>query len=103
MDSSRSCRGATAQAAYAVRMRGQRSRSRSSCGTAYVTAYVTADVSGCSPEMLALCWSDIDLDDGVLRVRRTLGRIDGLGLVESEPKTAQSRRTLMLSRGWSRR
>ncbi|MBC2934695.1 site-specific integrase [Nocardioides sp. zg-1228] len=49
-------------------------------------------------EALALRWSDVDLDAAVVRVRRTLGRVDGVGLVENEPKTAQSRRTLSLSR-----
>jgi integrase len=47
-------------------------------------------------EALGLKWSDVDLDNGVLRVRGTLGRVDG-ALVVTEPKTAKSRRTVPLS------
>lgn len=46
-------------------------------------------------EALALRWSDLDLDNGLLRVNSALQRIDGaFRLVE--PKTAKSRRTLHL-------
>ena len=44
-------------------------------------------------EALALRWSDVDLDAGVLRVRGTLARVDG-ALVVTEPKTAKSRRSV---------
>ena len=44
---------------------------------------------------MGLRWSDIDGD--TLRVRRTLSRVDGVGIVEGEPKTAKARRTLDLS------
>ena len=47
-------------------------------------------------EALALRWSDVDLDAGVLRVRGTLARVDG-ALVVTEPKTAKSRRSVPLS------
>jgi integrase len=47
-------------------------------------------------EALALRWSDVDLDVGVIRVRGTLGRVDG-ALVVTEPKTAKSRRSVPLS------
>jgi integrase len=47
-------------------------------------------------EALALRWSDIDLDAGVLRVRSTLSRVGGR-LVFTEPKTERSRRTVALS------
>ena len=47
-------------------------------------------------EALALRWSDVDLDAGVLSVRGTLGRVGGR-LVISEPKTARSRRTVPLN------
>ena len=46
-------------------------------------------------EALALRWTDIDLDAGLLTVRGTLGRIGGK-LVVSEPKTDRSRRTVPL-------
>ena len=48
-------------------------------------------------EALALRWADVELDGGQLRVRRTLGRVDGVGIVENEPKTQQSRRTIALA------
>jgi integrase len=47
-------------------------------------------------EALALQWSDVDLDRGLLRVRGTLSRIDGR-LVVTEPKTAKSKRFVPLS------
>ena len=47
-------------------------------------------------EALGLKWSDIDLEDEILRVHRQLQRIrDGGGLVFSEPENA-SRRTIDL-------
>jgi integrase len=46
-------------------------------------------------EAVALRWTDIDLDAGLLAVRGTLGRIGGK-LVISEPKTDRSRRTVPL-------
>jgi integrase len=47
-------------------------------------------------EALALHWSDVDLDAGVLVVRGTLGRVGGK-LVVSEPKTDRSRRSVPLA------
>lgn len=48
-------------------------------------------------EILALRWSDIDLDARVLTVRRSLtGPIKGKGPQFTEPKTAKSRRTIAL-------
>jgi integrase len=44
-------------------------------------------------EALALRWSDVDLDNGPVTVRGTLGRMGGR-LVVSEPKTDRSRRTV---------
>ena len=49
-------------------------------------------------EALALQWSDVDLEKGMLRVRGTLSRIEGR-LVVTEPKTAKSRRFVPISRG----
>lgn len=48
-------------------------------------------------EALALDWSDVDLEGGVVRVRRTLARTSK-GLELSEPKTERSRRTVPLPR-----
>jgi integrase len=47
-------------------------------------------------EALALRWSDVDLDGRALRVRRSLCRVTGEGLVFKEPKTKASRRTIDL-------
>jgi integrase len=47
-------------------------------------------------EALALQWSDIDLDTGLLRVRRSLQRIRGRGLVVDKPKSRAGRRTIAL-------
>src|SRR6266567_4058550 len=54
-------------------------------------------------ELLGLKWQDINLTGGVLQVRRVLNRVptvlgDGAGLlVESEPKTKQSSRSIVLA------
>lgn len=48
-------------------------------------------------ELLALKWDDIDLEEGKLSVRRTLGRSSTQGIVIAEPKTPQGRRTVRLS------
>ncbi|MGB7146026.1 tyrosine-type recombinase/integrase [Mycobacterium sp.] len=47
-------------------------------------------------EALALRWEHVDLAAGEIRVRETVGRLDGR-LVFSEVKTAKSRRTVPLS------
>lgn len=47
-------------------------------------------------ELLALRWSDIDLEKGTLYVRHTMSRIPGYGYVEGEPKTKSSKRMIML-------
>jgi len=64
---------------------------------------VLALTTGCRQgELLALHWSDVDLDSGVLQVRGTLHRVPGVsvgaksGLVISDPKTSHSRRPVRL-------
>jgi integrase len=47
-------------------------------------------------EALALRWSDLDLNAGLLKVAGTLGRVGGR-LVVSEPKSARSRRVVPLA------
>ncbi len=47
-------------------------------------------------ELLALRWEDVDLDRGILQVRRTLQRLRGQGLHVKEPKTERGRRTVAL-------
>lgn len=49
-------------------------------------------------EVCGLQWSDIDLDLGVLRVRRALV-VSGQRVIEGEPKTKRSRRTVNLDPG----
>lgn len=38
----------------------------------------------------------VDLDNRILRVRQTLQRVSGEGLIIGEPKTARSRRTILI-------
>jgi integrase len=47
-------------------------------------------------ELLALAWDDVDLDRGILRVRRTVQRLRGQGLVFGPPKSSRSRRNIPL-------
>ena len=47
-------------------------------------------------ELLALQWSDVDLDEGLVHVRQNVQRLPELGLVYGRPKTARSRRTIPL-------
>jgi integrase len=47
-------------------------------------------------ELLGLKWEDVDLDEGVVRVRRTLSR-DGRKIIFSPPKTAKGKRTIGLT------
>lgn len=47
-------------------------------------------------EALALHWSDVDLDNGTLTVRGTLGRVCGRLLI-TEPKTDRSRRNVPIT------
>jgi integrase len=49
-------------------------------------------------EILALRWQDIDLEDGSLQVQRAVSYLKEYGYVESEPKTAKSRRMIKLPR-----
>lgn len=49
-------------------------------------------------ELLALRWSDADLNGGSLAVTRTLQYVSGRGLLFREPKTSRSRRRVSLSR-----
>lgn len=61
----------------------------------YVLALNTGMRQG---ELLALKWGDVDLERGVLRVRRTLTHADKT-FVLGEPKTKSSRRTIRLTTG----
>lgn len=59
----------------------------------YVLAVTTGMRQG---ELLALKWDDVDLERGVLRVRRTITRLNGTFAL-GEPKTAKSRRSVKLT------
>ncbi len=61
----------------------------------YVLAVTTGMRQG---ELLGLRWADVDFEAGRLFVRQCLQRQRGKGLVFIEPKTARSRRTIILSR-----
>ena len=59
----------------------------------YVLALTTGMRQG---ELLGLKWADVDLAAGTLQVQRSIGRVPGKGWVESEPKTAKGRRSIVL-------
>jgi integrase len=61
--------------------------------TLYILAIATGLRQG---ELLALKWEDVDLERGVLCVRRTLTRVGGKVSIE-EPKTKKSRRSVNLT------
>lgn len=48
-------------------------------------------------ELLALRWSDVDLEKGTIQVRRTVDFIGKYGYVENEPKTTAGRRMIVLA------
>lgn len=47
-------------------------------------------------EILALHWNDVDLDEGYLKVTKSLQVVVGKGLVFTEPKSEKSRRRIAL-------
>jgi len=47
-------------------------------------------------ELLALRWSEVDLEEQRIQVRRTVDYITGYGYVETEPKTAAGKRLIAL-------
>jgi integrase len=59
----------------------------------YVLAVTTGMRQG---ELLALRWQDVDIENGVVSVRRTLTRNDR-GIEMGEPKTKKSRRSIRLT------
>src|SRR5207249_2109632 len=68
------------------------------CGDRLSALWSTALYSGCRQgELLGLRWDDLDLDAGVLAVRRTLARATGGVPIFDEPKTSTSRRSLSLA------
>src|SRR2546425_12089921 len=61
--------------------------------TLFVLALVTGMRRG---ELLALKWKDVNFAESTLQVRRTLIELSGESIRESEPKTAQGRRSIYL-------
>lgn len=60
--------------------------------------FVLALDSGCRPEeYLGLCWPEVDLEAGSIRVLKVLVRLRGQSWSLEEPKTKSSRRTIKLS------
>jgi integrase len=71
---------------------------RAAAGDRLEALYLLALSTGAREgELLALRWSDLDLDSGVVRIRRTLLRTPS-GLSFAEPKTATSRRSIPIGR-----
>jgi len=66
-------------------------------GERFEALYVLAIHTGLRQgKLLGLKWDDVDLEDGLIRVRRTLTRHRG-SLLLGEPKTKRSRRTVRLT------
>jgi integrase len=66
-------------------------------GHALEALFVLALITGLRRgELLALKWSDINLTDGTLQVKRNLTRAPEGGYTEAETKTAKSRRNIIL-------
>lgn len=59
--------------------------------------YLAVHTGARSGELLAIRWSDLDLQVGRLSIVRTAQRIPGSGIVFSAPKTHRSRRPITLS------
>ncbi len=69
-------------------------RRRSRLEALYVLAVTTGMRQG---EILGLRWRDVDVDQGMVQVRGSMQALKGVGLHIAEPKTAGSRRHVMLS------
>ena len=67
-------------------------------GTAWYAIIYLAVASGARlGELLALRWSDVDLDRGAMKIARSVQRISGKGFIYSRPKTSGSSRAVALS------
>jgi integrase len=48
--------------------------------------------------LLALRWSDLNIETGILQIRRDVAKMQGIGYVERETKTKAGQRKIMLAR-----
>ena len=63
----------------------------------YQALWATAVATGARQgELLSLRWEDVDLERKVVRIRYTLARVKGKGLVLQSPKTRRSKRDVYL-------
>ena len=66
-------------------------------GRQYHTLLLTAVYTGMRRgELLGLMWKDVDLEQGVIRVRQIAQRITGKGMVFGDTKTSGSRRAITI-------
>lgn len=63
----------------------------------YVLIYLALATGARLGELLALRWSDVDLDAGTMRISRTAHRLTGRGIVFHAPKTQRAVRPVALS------
>jgi integrase len=83
--------GKSASARWAARRRDPTS------GDVHAPNALANTTGKCAGELLGLQWADIDLDAGRLTVQRALHQQNEAGLVLIMPKTARSRRMILLS------
>jgi integrase len=66
-------------------------------GTVWEAFYHLALTTGLRPgELCALRWSDLNIETGTISVQQSVQRIKGMGRVVRQPKTAGSRRPIVL-------
>ena len=65
-------------------------------GHRWQAIYILATVGMREGEILGLRWSDVDLENGNLKVVQTVQYIQGMGLVFGEPKTSKAKRLIIL-------
>lgn len=66
---------------------------------AYIALFTGARIG----EVCALTWDNIDLDNREIAITKTRQRVAGLGMIEKEPKTEGSYRTIPFSKALERR
>jgi integrase len=64
----------------------------------YGPALIALDTGLRRSEVLALKWSDLDLDTGLMEVQRAFEQTSQQGVIVKEPKTASGTRTVLLTK-----